>query len=72
MLDFPAVTMDSNPPANARGTGSIPGLGRFYVLQLSLCATTTEPVLQSQGAATMEPTAREATAMRSPCITTGG
>ena len=47
MLDFPAVTMDSNPPANARGTGSIPGLGRFYVLQLSLCATTTEPVLSS-------------------------
>ena len=28
-----------------RGTGSIPGLGRFYAAeQLSLCAATTEPV----------------------------
>ena len=43
--------MDKNPPANAGDTGSIPGLGRFHMLQktkdhasqlLSPCATTTE------------------------------
>ena len=42
--DFPRGTMDKSPPASARDLGSIPGLGRFHVLQSneSLCATTTE------------------------------
>ena len=39
--------MVKNPPANAGDTGSIPDLGRFLhaLEQLSLCATTAEPVL---------------------------
>ena len=28
--DFPAATVDRNPPSNARDTGSIPGSGRFH------------------------------------------
>ena len=28
-----ASTVDRNPPANAGGTGSIPDLGRFHMLQ---------------------------------------
>ena len=47
MWDFTTGTMDRNPPANARDTGSIPGLGRFHVLQLSLCTTAIEPMLSS-------------------------
>ena len=45
--DFPGGTVVGNPPANAGGTGSIPGLGRFprAAEQLSPCATTTEPAL---------------------------
>ena len=31
--DFPSGTVDENPHANARDTGSIPALGRFHVLQ---------------------------------------
>ena len=43
-------------PANAGDTGSIPGLGRSHMLQLSPCPTVTEPAC---------PATREATAMRS-------
>ena len=56
--------MDKNPPANARDTDLIPGLGRFYLpppcvllLPTAMCL---EPVLQT----------REAIARRSLCITT--
>ena len=31
--DFPGGTVDKNPPASAGDTGSIPGLGRFHLLQ---------------------------------------
>ena len=35
--------MDKNPPANARDTDLIPGLGRFYLPRGdTLCATTTD------------------------------
>ena len=34
-LDFPGGTVDRNLLANAEDTGSIPGLGRFHVLQSS-------------------------------------
>ena len=39
--------MVKNPPANAGDTGSILGVGKIPHAegQLSLCATTTEPVL---------------------------
>ena len=30
---FPGSTMDRNPPGNAGDSGSIPGPGRFYMLQ---------------------------------------
>ena len=45
--DFPGGSVVKNPPANAGDTGSSPGPGRFphAAEQLSLCATTTEPVL---------------------------
>ena len=33
--DFPGVTVDKNPPADAWDTGSMPGLGRFHMLQSS-------------------------------------
>ena len=40
--------MVKNPPANAGDKGSIPGPGRFLMLeQLSLWATTSKPVFQS-------------------------
>ena len=39
--DFPCVTVDKNPPANAGDTGSIP----YAVEQLSPCASPTEPAL---------------------------
>ena len=35
--------MVENLPCSAGDTGSIPGLGRSPVRQISLCATTTEP-----------------------------
>ena len=41
--DFPGGSVVKNPPANARDTSSIPDLGRSHMLQLSPCATTTEP-----------------------------
>ena len=31
--DFPGSTVDKHPPANAGDIGSIPGSGRFHVLQ---------------------------------------
>ena len=33
MGDFPGGPVDKNSPANAGDTGSIPGLGRFHMLQ---------------------------------------
>ena len=55
--------MVKNPPANARDTGSIPGLGRAHMLQdssartpqlLSLCSRAQDPQLLSPRAATTE------------------
>ena len=45
--DFPGGAVVKNPPANAGDTGSSPGPGSIShaAEQLSLCATTTEPVL---------------------------
>ena len=63
-----------NPPANTGDVSSIPGPGRFphALEQLSLFATTIEPVLQSPGAKTTDPLCpracaptREATAVSS-------
>ena len=33
ILDFPGGTVDRNPSAKTRDTGSIPGLGRFHMLR---------------------------------------
>ena len=46
-----------NPPAYAEDGGSIPGPGRspHAAEQLSPCATTTEPVLQSLGTTATQP-----------------
>ena len=45
--------MVKKPPTDAGGTSSIPGSGRSQVAeQRSPCATTSEPVLWSPGAAT--------------------
>ena len=45
-MDFPGGTVDKNPPANARDTGSIPGPKRTHILwSNSPCTTTTEPML---------------------------
>ena len=33
MLDLPDGTVDTNLPANAQDMGSIPGSGRFHMLQ---------------------------------------
>ena len=60
-----------NLPANARDTGSSPGLGRFphATEQLSLRATTTEPACHnywSLRAYSPCSATREATTMRSP------
>ena len=66
--------VQKNLPANAGNTGSIPGLEKSQraMGQLSPCATTTEPILESPQAATMKPmhlepcsATREATTMRS-------
>ena len=55
------VSVVKNLPANAGDTGSIPDLRRSHMAaqQLSLCATTPEPVLQSPGITTAEPRALE-------------
>ena len=46
-MGFPGGSVVKNLPANAGDMGLIPVLGRFpqALEQLSLCATTTEPVL---------------------------
>ena len=44
--DFPGGPVVENLPADAADMGSIPGPGRFYMLQqLRVPATTTEPAL---------------------------
>ena len=46
--DFPGGAVVKNPPASAGDMDSSPGPGRSHMLrdmQLSPCATTTEPVL---------------------------
>ena len=46
--DFPAGPVVKNPPSNAGDVGSIPGQGTkipHATGQLSLCATTRQPVL---------------------------
>ena len=47
--DFPAGPVVKNPPVNEGSTGLVPGPGKIPHAsgQLSLCATVTEPVLQS-------------------------
>ena len=54
--DLPGGTVVKNPPANAGGTGSIPGPGKFphTAEQLSPCNTTTEPALSSLRATATE------------------
>ena len=49
ILDFPHGTVDKNPPANARDTGSIHGLGRSHFPQSNQAQA---PQLQS---CTLEP-----------------
>ena len=44
-MDFPGGTEVKNLPANAGDMGLIPGLIPHAAEQLSLCSTTTEPVL---------------------------
>ena len=46
-LGFPGGTVVKNPPANSRGHRFKPWSGKIphAAEQLSLCATTTEPVL---------------------------
>ena len=60
---FPGGAVVKNPPANAGGTGLIPGPGRFHMLQsnkahvpqlLSLCSRAHEPQLLSPHATTTE------------------
>ena len=48
-LEFPGDPVVKNPPANARNMGSIPGPGRFHMLQGNLHNV---PQLLSPGAAT--------------------
>ena len=77
---FPGGSVIENLPANAGDTGLIPCSGKIpHTLEpLSLCATTIEPVLQRQRAATTEAlvpwspcsATREATAVRSLHTTT--
>ena len=42
--DFPGGPTVRNLPAHEKGTGLIPGLGRFH-MQLSPCVTTAESTL---------------------------
>ena len=51
--DFPAGSVVKSPLANAEDMSSIPGPGRSHV-ELSPCATTTEPMLWTQGAGSTE------------------
>ena len=43
VVDFLGGPVVKTLPANAGNTGLIPGPGRFHILQLNLCTTTTEP-----------------------------
>ena len=53
---FPGSSVVKNPPANAVDKGWIPGGERSLMpQQLTLCATTPEPMLQSLGTTTTEP-----------------
>ena len=56
--NFPGGSVAKNSLANARDTGSIPDQGRSHrpVEQLNSCAKTMEPVLQTSGTTTPEPT----------------
>ena len=71
---FPGSTVGESPPANAGDTGSIPGLGRFHMLQsnqvlvpqlLSLCSRTHQPQLPKPVCRTLVLQTREVTSMRS-------
>jgi len=54
---FPGLSVVKNPPANEGDTGLIPAPEEPTAEeQLSPCTTTTEPVLESLGAATTGPT----------------
>ena len=73
------VSVVKNLPASAGDMGSISDLRRSHVAaeQLSLCFTTTEPVLRAQesqlpshGPSSLCSSTREASAMRSPRTTT--
>ena len=39
LTDFPGGPVVKNPPANAEGMGSVPGWGRFHVLQSNQACT---------------------------------
>ena len=64
--------MDKNPPANAQGTGSIPGPGRSHnaMGQLSLCATTTMPMPRACALQQEKPLQWEACATKSSPLET--
>ena len=74
VLDFPGGSVHKNLSANARDTGSIPGLGRFHMLW-SNWAHVPQWVSQHSGARELQllkpmclepvPTVREVTAIRS-------
>jgi len=76
ILGLPGGSVVRNRPANSGDVGSIPSLGRSYVL-LSLCTMTLEPVSRSHNCCTHAQhllkflteslcSAREATAISSP------
>lgn len=54
LLELPGGSEVKNPPADERDAGWIPGLGRSPLEATKPSATTSEPVLQSPGAATTE------------------
>ena len=71
--DFPGCTVVKNLPANARDTGSIPGLGRAHMPRsnsarapqlLSLSSRAREPQLLSPCATTTEARAPRACALQ--------
>ena len=71
--DLPGGAVVNNPPANARDTGSIPGLGRSHMLWrdwtcvpqlLNLCYRTRLPQLLSPHATTTEACAPRARALQ--------
>ena len=55
LLSFPGGSVVRSQPANAGDIGSIPGLGRFHMLQSNKAhAPTMQPMLQSPGATDTE------------------